>query len=107
MITTRPVYSYVEVTILYFNKLGEIHTNFSEKIPPQKNIPKLLIENISCRVNYSDSDGDVNNHSTPEVPLLSELNGQETADIERSNNTDDTGRLSSSTIYNEGNNIYL
>ena len=80
--------------------------NFSEIYLHKKSKPKLLLENLSCRVNYSDSDGDVNNQSTPEVPLLSELNEKETADIGRSNNTDDTGRLSSSTIYNEGNNIY-
>ena len=80
--------------------------NFSEIYLHKKSKPKLLLENLSCRVNYSESDDDVNNHSTPEVPLLSELNEKEIHDIGRSNNTDDSGRLSSSTIYNEGNNIY-
>ena len=56
----------------------------------------MKIENISCRVNYADSDGDINNSLTPEAPLLSELNGREDADIIRANKTDGTGRLSSS-----------
>mgnify|MGYP003691396139 CR=1 FL=1 len=104
--SVNPVYCYVEITILYFNKLWEIDTNISEKNTSTKKTTKLLIENILCRVNYTDSKGDVNNSSTPEAPLLSELNDREDADVGRGNNTDGAGRLSSSTIHTEGYKIY-